>query len=98
MASDAVLNIRLPKDLKLHGNQVLERNGLSVTQVVRNLYEYMEREQAVPHELEAGSSDALYQQRRMLLRKVAGSSTCAQSQNTKDIRAERIMTKHGAVS
>ena len=36
MASSAVLNIRLPEDLKRHGNQVLERNGISTSEAVRD--------------------------------------------------------------
>lgn len=53
MATDVMLNVRLDKGLKEHGCQVLEKNGLSVTSLVRNLFEYMEATQQVPEQIVA---------------------------------------------
>ena len=72
MASDAVLNVRLPKELKDQGNQVLERNGLSVSKAVRKLYEFMVREQDVPPFALDQDADGSVEQKRLLLRSLAG--------------------------
>ncbi|MFQ8869067.1 MAG: type II toxin-antitoxin system RelB/DinJ family antitoxin, partial [Eggerthella lenta] len=48
MAATATLNVRLPEDLKDRGAQVLRREGVSVSDAVRGLYEYMEKEQRLP--------------------------------------------------
>ena len=45
---DATLNIRLEPTLKQHGAAVLQREGLTVTEAVRALYEYMDEHQEFP--------------------------------------------------
>lgn len=72
MPSDAVLNIRLPKSLKEHGNQVLSRNGMSVSKAVRRLYEYMEREQTLPDVIADATDIGRCNDRRRLLREIVG--------------------------
>ena len=54
MAATATLNVRLPEDLKDRGAQVLRREGVSVSDAVRGLYEYMEKEQRLPEFIERG--------------------------------------------
>lgn len=58
MGATATLNARLPETLKRHGTQVLERNGVSTTEAVRRLYEYLEREQDVPAWMRADGQEA----------------------------------------
>lgn len=58
MAATATLNVRLPEDLKDRGAQVLKREGVSVSDAVRGLYEYMEREQRLPEFIKPASEDA----------------------------------------
>lgn len=48
MAATATLNIRLPEDLKEHGMQVLEREGVSVSDLVRDLFRELEETQELP--------------------------------------------------
>lgn len=98
MASSAVLNIRLPEELKAHGNQVLERNNISVSQIVRNLYEYMEREQAIPEALEPKQQDSLCQRRRTLLRTLAGSVNVAPDFDARKAYREHLVTRYKACS
>ena len=71
MATDVMLNVRLDKTLKEHGAQVLERNGLSTTALIRNLFEYMEANQEVPGEIVGGASSRV-QARRKALRAAVG--------------------------
>lgn len=95
MATDAVLNIRLPKELKEHGNQVLKKNNRSVSAVVRDLYEYMEREQKIPDCLMKQEEEPVSMRRRRLLREVAGSVTFPSDFDYDEARAEYLDKKYG---
>lgn len=95
MSSKAVLNIRLPEELKQHGNQVLARHGISVSQAVRKMYEYMDKEQDVPKFLSQKSDDSVYDERRATLRKVAGSGELPQDFDVKKAIAEKRDAKYG---
>lgn len=95
MAADAVLNIRLPKELKAHGNQVLERNGKSISQVVRDLYEYMESEQDLPSFAKKDAACDKYAERRELLKDLQLNIEIPDDVDLKSIRHERVMKKYG---
>lgn len=97
MASNAVLNIRLPEELKKHGNQVLEREGVSVSQVVRDLYEFMSAEQDVPSFAKHGDAQSKYEKRRETLRKLQGKIRVPHDVDVKDLRDERIMGRYGEI-
>lgn len=71
MAATATLNVRLSESLKNHGMQVLDRAGVSTTQAVRSLFEYMEREQSLPDYMQAAPC-ADTDERRAALRDFAG--------------------------
>ena len=71
MAATATLNVRLSESLKNHGMQVLDRAGVSTTQAVRSLFEYMEREQSLPDYMQAAPC-AGTDERRAVLRDFAG--------------------------
>ena len=72
VAASATLNVRLPETLKTRGNAVLEKEGLSVSDAVRSLYEYMEREQEFPDVLRAHPAEDLFARRRELMRSMIG--------------------------
>lgn len=95
MASDAVLNIRLPKELKKHGNQVLEQNGKSVSQVVRDLYEYMESQQDLPAFAKRNRTIDKYAERRNLLKKIEPGIEIPEDFDLKSAKHDRIMEKYG---
>lgn len=44
----ATLNVRMSEELKRNGDRVLTREGLSVSEAIRRLYEELVREQKVP--------------------------------------------------
>ncbi|MDO4182155.1 MAG: hypothetical protein Q4E12_00895 [Coriobacteriia bacterium] len=71
MAETVMLNVRLPRDLKDHGTQVLQRNGTNVTEFVRSAFQYLEDEQRLP-EYAQTSACSVYDQRRKNLRRIAG--------------------------
>ena len=48
MAAVATLNVRLPEDLKERGMQVLEREGVSVSELIRDLFRELEATQELP--------------------------------------------------
>ena len=58
MTATATLNVRLPEDLKNRGAQVLKREGVSVSDAVRGLYEYLEKEQRLPEFIKPASENA----------------------------------------
>ena len=75
MAATATLNVRLPEDLKDRGAQVLRREGVSVSDAVRGLYEYMEKEQRLPEFINPANEDArrsAVERKRSTLRDMAG--------------------------
>lgn len=72
MVANATLNVRLPEALKARGAAVLDREGLSVSDAVRSLYEYMDKEQRFPKVLRAQSSDDAFQHRRELMQSMIG--------------------------
>ena len=78
MAQASTLNIRLLDSLKTHGNQVLEREGISASEAVRKLYEYLEREQKMPDCLMQKAEQDKYELRRRALKEFA-QMTCAKS-------------------
>lgn len=51
MAVTGTLNVRLDESLKRQGCYVLERNGMSTSEIVRNLFELLVRTQEVPESL-----------------------------------------------
>lgn len=72
MAASATLNVRLPESLKVHGAAVLEREGLTVSDAVRSLYECMEREQTFPEALRSQPADDPFTRRREIARSMIG--------------------------
>lgn len=62
--ASATLNIRLPRGLKERGMQVLEREGVSVSDAVRNLFRELEETQELPACLLTGKEKARQQEIR----------------------------------
>ena len=44
----ATINVRLPQSIKTDGEAVLAREGVSISQAVRNLYIYLGKQQKIP--------------------------------------------------
>lgn len=98
MASSAVLNIRLPEELKRHGNQVLERNGISTSEAVRRLYEYLESEQDIPEFMNDCANTKEFEKRRRALRTIAGSLHIPRGLDIEDLRQDRFEERHGNIA
>ena len=97
MEAAATINVRMPEQLKRGGVRVLERNGVSPTEVVRSLYRYMEREQSIPECLDVAPNveHDVYQNRRMLLRSFDDCTVDSYDPDCKKDRACRIEEKYG---
>ena len=97
MESTATINARLPESLKQSGSKVLERNGVSPTDLVRSVYRYMDRFQEVPTCLDVApqSEESMYQQRRSLLRRFDGFVVDDYDPRCKADRAFRIEGTYG---
>lgn len=96
MSSIATINVRLPENLKRNGGQVLERNSVSPSELVRSVYRYMEEKQSIPECLDlAKADDGSTDPRRILLRKVSGTLDFEEAVDAKEVRAQRIEAKYG---
>ena len=97
MEATATINVRLQEQLKQNGSRVLERNGVSPTEVVRSLYRYMDRYQKLPECLDvaSGEDESVYQRRRALLHRFDGFSAASCKIDCKTERAHRIEEKYG---
>ena len=100
MPVEATINARMPESLKRGGSRVLERDGISPTQLIRSLYSYIAREDRIPECLEeemAGFQDK-YERRRELARSVAGTISLPEDFDVKKARAKRLEEKYGSPS
>lgn len=72
--STATLNVRLPKELKEHGMQVLEREGVSVSELVRDIFKYLEQNQQLPDCIDGVQEKKrpTAEERRQTLNSIAG--------------------------
>ena len=93
MAQASTLNIRLLDSLKAHGNQVLEKEGITVSEAVRKLYEYLEREQKMPECLMSNAEDDIYERRRATLKQFAGCAPLPSGFTAENVRCERLARK-----
>ncbi len=95
MAVAGTINARLDASLKRRGGQVLDRCGVSTTEAIRRLYEYLDREQAVPEWMRDVDGDAAeIERKRRKLRSLAG---CVALPADCDARAdyrEHLLEKH----
>lgn len=96
MAVAGTINARLPEDLKRRGGQVLAREGVSTTQAVRCLYEYLEREQRVPEWMrgDAGACDEV-SKRREKLRSLVGVVDVPRGVDARQEYRDYLVEKHG---
>ena len=95
MAATATLNVRLPDDLKRRGGQVLARHGISVSDAVRSLYEYLERHQGVPDFMDDGAAGTIYERRRELARSLVGVVDLPPGFDARRARQERLDERYG---
>lgn len=96
MGATETINVRLPEDLKRQGGRVLEQNGVSISQAVRKLFEYLEREQAVPSWMgDTGYASDAIEARRTKLRSLAGAAAVEPDTDSRAIYREHLLQKHG---
>lgn len=71
----ATLNVRIPSDLKQRGMQVLDREGVSVSDAVRGTFEHIARTQEIPEYLKdegTPNRNEIIARKRQLLRSMVG--------------------------
>ena len=91
MAEMTMLNIRMPAELKARGMQVLEREGVSVSEIVRGLFAEMERSQRVPDFAKRTDADRAVERKRTLLRSMSG--ILPERVDLREVRADRLEEK-----
>ena len=72
LVKDVTLNIRIPQTLKQHGCEVLKREGAGISDVVRGLFEYMEKNQKLPEYLMDYAGASRVKEKREALFDVVG--------------------------
>ena len=70
MTGNVMLNVRIDAGLKSRGAQVLERNGISITEYVRRSFEALVEQQDIPPFMRE-SAESCYDKRRQLLKTFA---------------------------
>ena len=98
MGTAANINLRLPDSLKQHGNQVLERNGVSTTEAIRKLYEYLERNQDIPSWMKKEKPLTKYEKRRAIARKYAGADFVSKDTDARAEYRDHLMERYGKVN
>ncbi len=88
-SATATLNIRLPQDLKEHGLQVLDREGVSTSEAVRGLFRLLDKEQCVPGWVTEGEKTGTFEQRRRLVREIASIAPINDDLSLEEIKYER---------
>ena len=88
---------RLPEALKRAGSSVLEKKGVTPTEIIRSLYRYMEATQEIPPCLDVAQSSgkSIYQSRREALRRVRGLVDLPEGYDPEGDRKARIVQKYG---
>ena len=94
MATVATINVRLPQELKERGGQVLERENISISDLVRELYAYMEKNQEIPEALTPKRED-VFEKRRRLMKESVGVLELPRNYDIKQARTERIKARYG---
>ena len=95
MGPVATINVRLPVELKERGGAVLERNNVTVTELVRELYSYMEREQRIPDCLSPEVLEDAIARRRRQLRECVGALRAPEGTDLQSLRDERMAKRYG---
>lgn len=85
-----MLNVRLDKGLKLEGDRVMAKQGVSATQAIRGLYRFMEENQDVPDFCKAGSDSSGPDERRRAMRRLVGIAKLKPGEDLNTLRNERL--------
>lgn len=95
MAATETINVRLPEDLKRQGTQVLKQNGISLSEAIRRMLEYLNQEQMVPEwMLAADASLNSVQVKRQKLRFLAGSCPVDPDVDAKEVYRAHLLEEH----
>ena len=99
MAAVATLNVRLPEDLKERGMQVLEREGVSVSELIRALFRELEATQELPdfaraREIERSAGEAKRAALREFVRLGRTFEDAEVSIDPRDAYREHLLWKH----
>lgn len=95
MAATETINVRLPEDLKRQGTQVLKQNGISLSEAIRRMLEYLNQEQIIPEWMlaeDASLNDV--QVKRQKLRSLAGSCPIDPDIDAKEVYHAHLLKKY----
>jgi antitoxin component of RelBE/YafQ-DinJ toxin-antitoxin module len=87
----ATINVRMPQSLKVGGETVLDREGLSVSEAIRRFYLFLDRRQELPDCIknpEWKATGNIIEEKREVLRGLVGIASPILS--VEDIRDQRL--------
>lgn len=91
MENEVILNVRFPdemRDLKARGDAVLARAGISPSQAILRLYQYLDETQTVPSCLTEEKD--IFGQRRKAMREFVGIAPLEENGTFETLKAERL--------
>ena len=99
MAAVATLNVRLPEGLKERGMQVLEREGVSVSELIRDLFYELEETQEIPEFARTrtdgrGKAEAKRAALRAFVRMGRGFDDSDNSEDPREAYRAHLLEKH----
>ncbi len=87
--STVMLNVRMPQELKVTGDEVLSSHGIGVSEAIRKFYEQLSTSQELPKWL-MNSNSAKIDDKRMLLREIVGCAPLEKEMTLEDLRSEHL--------
>ena len=90
MLADATLNARLNRNLKTRGDAVLSRGGVSVSDAIRSLYQYLDEHQEMPSWMRETEETDKYEQRRAGMRDLVGVASLPHDFDVDELKNERL--------
>ena len=89
----ATINVRIPQSLKLGGETVLEREGVSVSDAIRSFYTRLEKQQEIPEWVKREGTQSTQEaiaEKRTLLKSLVGTIPSETTlEQIKDSRLEK---------
>lgn len=90
MPAEAMLNVRLPRDLKERADKVLAREGVSASRAIRTFYRQIDELQDLPQWLRQEEAADMYETRRRNMHRLVGVINLPEDFNVKEAKAERL--------
>lgn len=91
MSEEAILRVRLSRELKERGGVVLAREGFTPSQAVRALYTFVDEHQTLPDFMkDSGDEIDVYKRRRQGIERLVGVVELPDGYDVEQLKSERL--------